>query len=89
MNPYWTKPYCGVQHLKGHPYLDGENGVYRCVQVTVTKFDTVDGGTILKLVRDPATGNFKRTEEPVYHKDIVDAIEDGENWFRGFASKWQ
>ncbi len=86
-NLHWTKPYYGVQHLKGHEFLDAKGN--RQAQITVTNFDpaVAQGGTLQRWVR--WDGGMKAIGNAVYFQDMDEARAEGERWFKErFLARW-
>lgn len=78
MNLSWSKPYCGVQHLKGHPSLDGLNGHPRTHQISLAAYSTFVECSVLALASaHPFTAWKKET-----FNTIADAMAWGEEQAR-------
>lgn len=73
----WTKPYYGVQHLKGHNLLDGS---YRVIQVTVCEYITF--ASLQRWLRDSNTNCLKAIGEDVIFDTAGLARAAGEAWFK-------
>lgn len=86
MSLHWTKPYYGIQHLKGHKFLDGNN---RQTQITVSAFDPAHapGGTLQRWVR--WDGGMQAIGNAIYFQDMDKARAEGERWFaERFLARW-
>lgn len=89
MSLHWTNPYCGIQHLKGHEFLDSKGN--RQAQITVSAFD-IDpifqpGGMLQRWVR--WDGGMKSIGDAIYFEDVDEARSEGERWFKErFLARW-
>lgn len=74
----WTKPYCGVQHLKGHAQLDHSP---RGAQVTVNDLNGLCA-TLQRWLKHRNRGGLKAIGRDQRFDTVEEARAAGEKWFK-------